>query len=94
MMCDFGHCGDGGDHFNLVWPKDAPPYDSATASEVRARIYELLVRVYGGSFSAEHGIGPANSAYRERLLGAARLDIEARVGAALTGGRLMGRAFG
>jgi len=22
-VCDFGHCGDGGDHFNIVWPHDA-----------------------------------------------------------------------
>lgn len=94
-ICDFGHCGDGGDHFNLVWPKKADrPYDTAVAKEVRTRIYEILVRGFGGSFSAEHGIGPANQIYRGMFLGAAHLDIERRVGEALTGGRLLGRAFG
>ncbi len=94
-ICDFGHCGDGGDHFNLVWPKRADrPYDTAVAKEVRTRIYEILVRGFGGSFSAEHGIGPANQLYRGMFLGAAHLDIETRVGEALTGGRLLGRAFG
>jgi FAD/FMN-containing dehydrogenase len=95
LICDFGHCGDGGDHFNLVWPKSCGrPYDPAAASEARRHIYELLVGGYGGSFSAEHGIGPANQIYRGMFLSAAQLDIEARVGAALTGGRLLGRAFG
>jgi FAD/FMN-containing dehydrogenase len=94
-ICDFGHCGDGGDHFNLVWPHGAPrAYDPAVAAEVRRRIYEILVRDYRGSFSAEHGIGPANSTYRTMLMDAARLGIEARVGSAVTGGPLMGRACG
>lgn len=94
-ICDFGHCGDGGDHFNLVWPHKAThAYDPAVAAEVRRRIYQILVRDYRGSFSAEHGIGPSNCMYRALLMDGARLDMEASVGAALTGGRLMGRAFG
>ncbi|MCB1682133.1 MAG: FAD-binding oxidoreductase [Alphaproteobacteria bacterium] len=62
-LCDFGHCGDGSDHFNLVWTAEAGPYDPEQARAVRQAVYELLVRSYGGSFSAEHGIGPANQAY-------------------------------
>ncbi|MBL8584172.1 MAG: FAD-binding oxidoreductase [Rhizobiaceae bacterium] len=94
-VCDFGHCGDGGDHFNLVWPRlDAPPYDAATARLARTRLYELLVAKYDGSFSAEHGTGPSNGEYRSAFLGADRLDLEKRIGEALTHGRLLGRALG
>lgn len=53
-LADFGHLGDGGMHFNLVWPKDAPPLDEAA---LRAGVYALVQR-FEGSFSAEHGIGP------------------------------------
>ncbi|MEZ5802101.1 MAG: FAD-binding oxidoreductase [Rhizobiaceae bacterium] len=95
LVCDFGHCGDGGDHFNLVWPhRDAPAYDAGVAGLVRKRLYEMLVDRFGGSFSAEHGIGPANRAYRKSLLAPARLDLEARLGDLLTQGKLLGRAFG
>lgn len=64
-ICDFGHCGDGGDHFNLVWPTTAGCCDASVIEGVRELIYDLVVRKYGGSFSAEHGVGPHNiSCYR------------------------------
>lgn len=60
-LCDFGHCGDGGVHFNLVWPPGSGPADrEAARGDVRMRIYEAVVAV-GGSFSAEHGLGPSNA---------------------------------
>ncbi|WP_413992308.1 FAD-binding oxidoreductase [Labrys okinawensis] len=94
LICDFGHCGDGGDHFNLVWPhRDVPAYDANVAATVRERIYRLLADGYGGSFSAEHGTGPANLGYRKSLLDPASLDIEARIGGLLTNGQLLGRAL-
>lgn len=65
-ICDFGHCGDGGDHFNLVWPKDLGQPDPAVIGEVRDLVYDRVVREYGGSFSAEHGVGPHNIAYYKR----------------------------
>lgn len=61
-LCDFGHCGDGGVHFNLVWPQGTGPENREPArSDVRMRIYEAVVAL-GGSFSAEHGLGPSNAA--------------------------------
>lgn len=60
---DFGHCGDGGDHFNLVWPTSAGQYDASVVETVRELIYDRVVRKYGGSFSAEHGVGPHNMAH-------------------------------
>lgn len=65
-VCDFGHCGDGGDHFNLVWPHEAGPADPSVVAQVRELIYERVVRGYGGSFSAEHGVGPHNIAFYRR----------------------------
>lgn len=65
-ICDFGHCGDGGDHFNLVWPASAGPCDPAITEAARELIYDRVVRRYGGSFSAEHGVGPHNIHYYRR----------------------------
>lgn len=67
-LYDFGHCGDGSDHFNLVWTAEAGPYDATKARAAREAVYDLLVLSYGGSFSAEHGIGPANQAYYHRYV--------------------------
>lgn len=64
-ICDFGHVGDGGLHFNMVWSKDAGPMPWGLADDIRARVMAEVVEVYGGSFSAEHGVGPRNMvAYR------------------------------
>jgi FAD/FMN-containing dehydrogenase len=68
LLHDFGHIGDGGLHFNLVWPPTAGPFDAALADRVRALIFDATVTEYGGSFSAEHGIGPANAAAYTRLV--------------------------
>lgn len=65
-ICDFGHCGDGGDHFNLVWPTSAGRCEPAVIEAVRELIYDRIVRKYGGSFSAEHGVGPHNIQYYRR----------------------------
>jgi FAD/FMN-containing dehydrogenase len=68
VLHDFGHIGDGGLHFNLVWPSAAGAFDAALADRVRGIIFDAVVTEYGGSFSAEHGIGPANAAAYTRLV--------------------------
>ena len=78
-VCDFGHCGDGGDHFNLVWPHEAGPYDAAVVENVRQLIYDRVVRKFGGSFSAEHGVGPHNMAYYKRYTNAVDRALAARL---------------
>ncbi len=53
----FGHFGDGNLHYNLSRPAGAPP---AWAAESGAAVTDLVldeVHRYGGSISAEHGIG-------------------------------------
>lgn len=67
-VCDFGHWGDGGTHLNVIWEAGAGPQpDAEVKRAIQARLYELCVRGFGGSFSAEHGIGPHNLAYVERF---------------------------
>ena len=66
-VIDFGHIADGGVHFNLVWPHAASQaFDAAVVHALRDRIYALVVEQFGGSFSAEHGVGPHNALYYQR----------------------------
>jgi D-lactate dehydrogenase (cytochrome) len=71
----YGHVGDGNLHFNL---NQAPGSDRAAflASEepVKRAIHEL-VRDFGGSFSAEHGIGRLKVAELERYAPPVELDV-------------------
>jgi FAD/FMN-containing dehydrogenase len=53
----FGHIGDGNIHYNMILPKNSS-HDSYV--HLRDKIYSYvnnLVQEFGGSFSAEHGIG-------------------------------------
>jgi len=56
LLADFGHVGDGGLHLNVVLPEDD---DAALRGTLRRAVYEVVGR-HGGSFSAEHGLGPVN----------------------------------
>lgn len=67
LLIDFGHIADGGLHFNVVWPRTAQvPYAPEVVRSLRDRLYDLVVRQYDGSFSAEHGVGPHNIDYYRR----------------------------
>ncbi len=69
VLCEFGHIGDGGVHLNVVTPTGRP-----LASAAQEAIYEAVAEL-GGSFSAEHGLGPRNVALASRhgLVGQAEL---------------------
>jgi FAD/FMN-containing dehydrogenase len=56
-LCEFGHLGDGSLHLNVVL--DAA--GSVDVARLRAAMYALVAQ-HGGSFSAEHGVGPFNAA--------------------------------
>jgi len=65
---DFGHVADGGDHYNLIWPYGSEPGvdRERIVQEIRDTIYRVVVGEFGGTFSAEHGLGPLNaSAFRQ-----------------------------
>lgn len=64
--CDFGHWGDGGTHLNLVWDEAGAPRPAVElVPELQSRIYDLAVKGFEGSYSAEHGVGPHNQRFYE-----------------------------
>ncbi|WP_300541513.1 FAD-binding oxidoreductase [Maricaulis sp.] len=71
LVIAFGHVGDGNVHFNVA-PRDAGGPDVlARADAVSKRVYDL-VDGYGGSISAEHGIGILK---REELAARKPVDV-------------------
>ncbi len=82
-VSDFGHLGDGGQHFNLVWPRSAPPLAPADLKRLREGVYDR-VAAHGGSFSAEHGLGPLLQATYRRHTPEALRRASARVVQALS----------
>ncbi|HEY5908200.1 MAG TPA: FAD-linked oxidase C-terminal domain-containing protein, partial [Vicinamibacteria bacterium] len=67
LPTDYGHWGDGGVHLNLLWKKeDAPRPTAELKAEIQPLLYDLAVERFGGSFSAEHGVGPHNQAFYDR----------------------------
>lgn len=76
VAVEFGHIADGGVHFNVAWPHDAgEAYDPAKVRGLRDDMYALVVETYGGSYSAEHGVGPHNIAYYRKYTSPAALAI-------------------
>jgi FAD/FMN-containing dehydrogenase len=71
----YGHAGDGNLHFNI---NQAPGTDRATflarEQAVRRAIHEM-VGDFGGSFSAEHGIGRLKVGELERYASSVELDL-------------------
>ena len=71
----YGHVGDGNLHFNLSAPRGvAPAALLGRAEEVRRAVHEL-VHQFGGSFSAEHGIGRLKVDELERYASPVELDL-------------------
>jgi len=64
----FGHLGDGNVHFHVLAPPRAVPgeWEKDEGRRVSARVYDLVTE-WGGSISAEHGIGQVKIAELERL---------------------------
>jgi FAD/FMN-containing dehydrogenase len=85
-LADFGHVGDGGVHLNVVLPAG---HDPAAALRLRHEIY-ALVAARGGSFSAEHGLGPANLSWWRDQLPAGSLEVTRAVKRALDPYGLLG----
>lgn len=54
----FGHLGDGNVHFHIIAPQGATPgvWEEGEGKQISGRVYDLVTE-WGGSISAEHGIG-------------------------------------
>ena len=80
----FGHLGDGNVHFYVLAPHGAVRgvWEEAEGKAVSARVHDL-VTAWGGSISAEHGIGQMKVDELARLHDPVALAVMARVKAAL-----------
>ncbi|WP_395014865.1 FAD-binding oxidoreductase [Dongia sp.] len=88
-ICDFGHVGDGGVHFNLVVSKSDPrATDPAFEQALRDWVFQVAVEEFGGSFSAEHAIGRRNQGMYARYTEAELRRLAAQFKAATSPGPL------
>jgi FAD/FMN-containing dehydrogenase len=82
----FGHLGDGNVHVNVtgVLPSDREPgpEEVARAEAVERAVFEAVV-AFGGSISAEHGIGTAKARYLHLCRSPAEIDAFRRIKRAL-----------
>ncbi|MCM0000286.1 MAG: hydroxyacid dehydrogenase, partial [Erythrobacter sp.] len=80
----FGHLGDGNVHFHVLAPAGAARgvWEEAEGKAVSARVHDLVTQ-WGGSISAEHGIGQMKVDELARLHDPVALAVMARVKAAL-----------
>lgn len=80
----FGHLGDGNVHFHILAPKGAVPgeWEENDGKRVSAQVYDLVTE-WGGSISAEHGIGQMKVGELGRLGDPVALTMMRSVKAAL-----------
>lgn len=71
----FGHIGDGNVHLNILKPDALPMAEfQARCGEVSRWVFEIVQR-YGGSVSAEHGVGLLKKDYLSYTRSAAEIEI-------------------
>lgn len=75
MPVPFGHLGDGNLHFNFQMAKGVDPNSYLAHWDEIQQIVHDIVHEYGGSFSAEHGVGTMKRSYLERYKSATELDL-------------------
>lgn len=80
----FGHLGDGNVHFHVIAPPGTKrgAWEQGDGKTISSMVYDLVSQ-WGGSISAEHGIGQAKLDELERLTDPATLDLMRRVKRAL-----------
>ncbi len=79
----FGHLGDGNLHYNLSMPVGASSSAIVEQTSSANRIVYDLVAEFGGSFSAEHGVGQMKRAEMERYKAPIELELMRRLKHAL-----------
>jgi FAD/FMN-containing dehydrogenase len=71
----FGHIGDGNVHLNVLKPDDLPMEEfQRRCGEVSTWVFEIVQR-YGGSISAEHGVGLLKKDYLQYSRSEAEIAI-------------------
>lgn len=85
----FGHLGDGNLHFNVMQPMGADKKSFlANWQEMNGLIHDLVMK-YGGSISAEHGIGSLKAAELQRTKESSQLAAMRAIKAALDPNNIM-----
>jgi D-lactate dehydrogenase (cytochrome) len=79
----FGHLGDGNLHYNLSGPEGVDARHFMDNAERANRIVHDLVAKYGGSFSAEHGVGQLKRGDLVRYKSPVEVDVMRAIKAAL-----------
>lgn len=71
----FGHLGDGNLHFNFQMAPGCDPQSYLAHWDDIQQIVHDIVREFGGSFSAEHGVGVMKRAALKRYKSAVEVDV-------------------
>ncbi|HEU4530396.1 MAG TPA: FAD-binding oxidoreductase [Steroidobacteraceae bacterium] len=75
VVVSYGHLGDGNLHFNVNQRSGTQAFQLQAVEQKARRAIHDLVREFGGSFSAEHGIGRAKVQELERYKAGVELDL-------------------
>jgi len=80
----FGHLGDGNVHFHVIAPPGVAreEWEASAGKAISAQIYDMVTQ-WGGSISAEHGIGQVKRDELARLGDPVALDLLGRIKHAL-----------
>ncbi|MDD2545894.1 MAG: FAD-binding oxidoreductase [Burkholderiaceae bacterium] len=96
-LVNFGHLGDGNLHYNVQAPADgdAKAFLHTQEAHVNALVYEAVAQ-FGGSFSAEHGVGALKVAELQRYQSPVALGLMRAIKQALDPQQLLnpGRVLG
>jgi len=75
VLVAYGHLGDGNLHFNINQKTGTQVFQLQAVEQKARRAIHDLVREFGGSFSAEHGIGQLKVFELERYANPVELDV-------------------
>lgn len=73
--CPFGHLGDGNLHFNFTQPVDMSAEQFLLKWGDLNQVVNDLVKQYGGSFAAEHGVGQLKTGEMRKYKSPLELDL-------------------
>ena len=79
LLVAYGHLGDGNLHFNINQRAGTQAFQLQAVEQKLKRAIHDLVKDFGGSFSAEHGIGQLKIFELERYANPVELDLMRRV---------------
>jgi FAD/FMN-containing dehydrogenase len=75
LSVSYGHVGDGNVHLNVLPPAGSSPAERQTCIDTAKKIVNQFVDRFGGSISAEHGIGRLKRGDFEARLGTTQLRL-------------------